>query len=431
VKILNDPPVHLTYCLNVHPGESRKQIIEAINAVSLDVRERLIPTRPFGLGLRLGHLAANDLSSPETLNHFKAFLETNRLYVFTINGFAYGQFHNIPVKTDVYTPDWRSPKRLGYTIQLANILNQLIPEGVSGSISTVPGSYKAWIRKDADRAQIIRNLMRCVAHLNHLHEETGKEIHLGLEPEPDCFLETTGETVRFFNHDLYGPGLKYLARLVQTSETKAAEMIGRHLGVCFDTCHMAVQFEDLLKSIALLTAHHIRLSKIQISAALRIFRSRESLKRLENFCDPVYLHQVKRRVTGQEITGHEDLTTALLSMDMREHAEEEWRIHFHVPLYFPGDEDLCSTNVYLTRDLFEAVVALGCNHLEIETYTFQACPENVKKENMVKSIAREYEWVLGRMPVQDLPAHFRSNNRRSPVSFREYHHPKTDVSADI
>lgn len=397
MKIRKNPPVHLTYCLNVHPGETWEENLEAIRTVTLKIRDRVAPNRPFGLGLRLGHLAADHLADTEILNQFKIFLKKHHLYVFTINGFSYGDFHKAPVKKHVYHPDWRNRKRLRYTLQLADILSKLIPKGVSGSISTVPGSYKEWILTDSDRTGMIHNLMACVAHLSDIHERAGKEVHIALEPEPDCFIETTEETVAFFTRDLHGEGRRYLAHLTGTSEPKASEMIVRHLGVCFDTCHMSLQFEDLSKSIALLAKHGIRLSKTQISAALKMRCSEMTLKRLKDFCDPVYLHQIKARMSSNKIRSYGDLSTALPCVDVLKQSGEEWRIHFHVPLYFVGDDELSSTETDLRQGFFKNAIACGCDHFEIETYTFNVFPEKFRKKDLVESIAEEYAWVLDRL----------------------------------
>src|SRR5207247_11250779 len=42
------------------------------------------------------------------------------------------------------------------------------------------------------------NRWRCVEHIAEVSERSGKKLHLGLEPEPLCYLETSEETVSFF-----------------------------------------------------------------------------------------------------------------------------------------------------------------------------------------------------------------------------------------
>lgn len=397
MKVRDNPKLHLTYCLNVHPGETWEENFEAIRNETLKIRDRVAPGKAFGLGLRLGHLAADRLVSPEILDKFKAFLEKHNLYVFTINGFPYGDFHSAGVKENVYRPDWRTRERRDYTIQLADILSKLLPEGVYGSISTVPGSYKKWIKSDIDRTEMIHHLMACVAHLSDIREKTGQDLCIGLEPEPDCFIETTRETVAFFTRDLGGQGRQYLAELAGCTGPKAGEMISRHLGVCFDTCHMSLQFENLSESIALLREHGIRLAKVQVSAAIKTSGTEESMERLRDFCDPVYLHQIKVCVGENDILSFEDLPVALANQDLQKQPEGEWRIHFHVPLYFTGDKGFESTSTELTQDFFRNAIEGGGEHLEIETYTFDVLPRAFRKNTIAESVSDEYAWVLKRL----------------------------------
>lgn len=397
--ICSEPPIHLTYCLSVHPGETWEDNFEAIETIALEIRDRIGPDQPFSLGLRLGHMAAGSLSSPSELDRFKAFLEKHNLYVYSINGFPYGSFHNTRVKENVYLPDWRTPERLNYTRQLADILAKLLPSGVSGSISTAPGSYKGWIKTDADRVRMIWNLMACVAHLSEIEEKTGKEIHVGLEPEPDCYLETTEQAIAFFKQDLATEGKRYLARLTGGTESAAEEMVYRHLGVCFDTCHMSLQFENLAESLCIFREEGIRISNIQLSAAIRTTCSERSLERLKDFCDPVYLHQVKIRdgAAGKAIVSFKDLPDALEDSTMAQREGTQWRVHFHVPLYFEGDQVLYSTSSDLTPEFFSQLRESGCEHLEIETYTFNVLPEYLKSKGLVESVSDEYAWVLKRI----------------------------------
>ncbi|HLA26934.1 MAG TPA: metabolite traffic protein EboE [Syntrophales bacterium] len=396
------PAAHLTYCLNVHPGERWEDNYKALNDMTLKIRDRVAPEKKFGIGLRLSRLAAYSLASSETLNQLEEFLRNNHLYVFSINGFPYGDFHETVVKENVYYPDWRTRKRRDYTIQLSDILSKLIPPYTSGSISTVPGSYKNWIQTESDHAEMIYHMMDCVAHLASIRQRTGKDLHMGLEPEPDCFLETTRETVSFFTGELLDLGRPYLAQLKGCRKSQAEEMIFRHLGVCFDTCHMSLQFENLAESISILKANGIRLSKIQISAALKTTCAERNLIRLKDFSESVYLHQVKTSGGKDGSVSYGDLSRALENIDLKTQTGEDVRVHFHVPLYYTGDDCLESTAADLTPDFFSQALDSGAEHFEIETYSFNVLPEDLKKKGLVESVVDEYVWVINRFPKEKL-----------------------------
>ena len=186
--------VHLTYCLNIHAGETWAEHLQAIRGPACQVRDRLGCREPFGLGLRLGARAAAELDHPETLREAAQCLAAERLYAFTINGFPYGTFHGTRIKENVYAPDWTKPERVAYTLRLARILAALLPEGVPGSISTVPGTYRAWLQP-GDEGRIVANLMTVVAALARLEKQTGRHLCLALEPEPDCLWDQVSQVI--------------------------------------------------------------------------------------------------------------------------------------------------------------------------------------------------------------------------------------------
>ena len=128
--------LHLAYCTNIHRGETWAETFAALQTYALAVRERVCPHAPYGLGLRLSHVAARELSEPGTLTAFQRWLAAQSCYVFTINGFPYGQFHGGRVKEQVYQPDWTTPERLAYTNLLFDLLARLVPDGVAGRVST-------------------------------------------------------------------------------------------------------------------------------------------------------------------------------------------------------------------------------------------------------------------------------------------------------
>jgi hypothetical protein len=391
------PPLHLTYCLNIHPGERWSDNFTAIKEKALAVKQRVAPDQWFGLGLRISHHAATRLSSDQDLLHeARDFFAEHQLYPFSINGFPYGRFHQGPVKEKVYEPDWRTPERRDYTLQLADLFTHFLPPEVDGSISTVPCSFKPWITAEGDKNIMARNLAAVVAYLAAIRDDTGQEIHLGLEPEPDCYLETTSETINFFKDAILLAGVGEVARIMGTSRGPAEELVRRHLGVCFDTCHVAMQFENLTDSYRAYQSEGIRISKVQLSAAISGPSNRESWEALKKFNEPVYLHQVKALATSGARIAWYDLPEALAELPNFPGAEE-LRVHFHVPLFMQGTGVLSSTSSALTPDFFHELRKGACSHLEIETYTFDVLPQELNPGDVVKSIAREYSWVLGQL----------------------------------
>jgi hypothetical protein len=395
--VQHEPPLHLTYCLNIHPGETWRENLDAIREKTIMVRQFVSPDDWFGLGLRLSGVAASELVADRALREEAlAVFAEHRLYPFSVNAFPYGQFHAGPVKENVYAPDWCMPERRDYTFAVADLLACWLPEGIDGSISTVPGSFKDWIESGAEVEAMAANLGAVVAYLAALREDTGREIHVGLEPEPSCYLETTAETVSFFKNVLWIAGVGEVRRLRGCGRGEAEELMRRHLGVCFDTCHVALQFEDPLASLRTYTREGIRISKVQLSAALATGGSPGDWDALRPFAEGVYLHQVKARGADGRIRSWVDLPNALADDEGREGIEEA-RVHFHVPLFFNGNGPLASTASTLSPDFFQELRAGATSHVEIETYTFDVLPPEIHPGDVVKSIAREFAWVQERL----------------------------------
>ncbi|OVE76160.1 hypothetical protein BVX97_01865 [bacterium E08(2017)] len=368
---------HLTYCLNVHPAETWDDTFESIKKYPKQIKDIVSPDKPFGLGLRISSKAADVLYDSHALDELKRYLDEQNMYVFTINGFPYGAFHGEPVKASVYEPDWRKRERVVYTRKLADILAQLLPDGVKGSISTVPCSYsKPSELSEQDNHLIVSNLVEMAEYLAEIRKTTHRRISLGLEPEPDCYIENIAETIEFFER-----------------EEMKERVPRRYIGVCVDTCHFAVEFEELAYGLTRLYAADINISKLQLSSAIKREVGAGCRDALEQFNDSVYLHQVKCRGTDGNIQSWPDLPDFLENMP----EQGECRVHCHVPLYFEENDDVKSTSRELADDLFSDVNFSSIEHMEIETYTFDVLPEQLKGRGIVESIAEEYKWVLGKM----------------------------------
>ena len=390
---------HLTYCSNIHPGESWSEVFKSLQKHLPKVKEKVSPDDNMGIGLRLSNQASIDLTS-SGVGDFQSWMETNGFYVFTMNGFPYGGFHQQQVKDQVHQPDWTTDERVDYTIRLFDILAQLLPQSLDGGISTSPLSYKAWwapAQLSAVFRRSTKNLIKVVKHLHRYHQDQGKILHLDIEPEPDGLIENTLETVAFFNDWLFPLGIDELVNELGVTSAEAREIILRHVTVCYDVCHFAVAYESPDVAIKSLRQLGISIGKIQISSALK--KSFENSKEdrsasadvFKSLDEPTYLHQVIARTDKGQLLQYSDLPQALEHIHHPEIIE--WRTHFHVPVFVESYGLLQSTQ----KDIIEVLKLWQqspiTNHLEIETYTWGVLPEELQIE-INASIAREIRWVL-------------------------------------
>jgi hypothetical protein len=388
----------LTYCTNIHPGEGLGEVRALLEEHVLKVRSAFSPDAPFGVGLRLSARAVHELAQGHELPALRSWLSTHGMYVFTLNGFPYGGFHQERVKERVYAPDWASSERLSYTRALARVLAELLPDepGLYGSVSTVPLGYRAHLTLPEARARAAHALVSHAAELWALEQEFGKRIVLALEPEPFCALERTSDVLAFFAEHLFSQAAaSELAARTGLHRSQAKDALHRHLGVCLDACHAAVVFEDPLESVAQLEAFGIFIAKLQVSSGLEVQLGRgraHVLHELSRFADDVYLHPVFER-TAQGTRAYLDLPEALAHA--REHPELErtWRIHFHVPVFAERLGSFSGTRASLSRLLQRQRERPFTAHLEVETYTWDVLPQEHRTSSVTDAIVRELAWT--------------------------------------
>ncbi|MGH8023591.1 MAG: metabolite traffic protein EboE, partial [Limisphaerales bacterium] len=309
--------------------------------------------------------------------------------VFTINGFPYGRFHGAPVKEKVYLPDWTRPERLAYTNLLFDLLARLVPDGVPGSVSTLPGGFKKFVARAAPQKAIRQNLWRCVGHVSRLAEQSGKMLALGLEPEPLCLLENSAGTISFLNR--------------MREERKNDPRLEQFLGVNYDCCHFAVEFEEAGTALGSFQKAGVRITKIHLSSALRTPATAEARAALKKFADKVYLHQVIARDAKGRLTFFRDLPDALNAKIEAAAEPPEWRVHFHVPLHAPAIAPFQNTGDHLSGALdWAGNHPQACPHLEMETYTWDVLPREMRSRTVVEQLASEYDWTLARLARRGL-----------------------------
>ena len=379
---METPYGHLSYCSNIHTGEIWSEHFAQLKQHVPAVKASVSPEKSMGLGLRFANQASIDLQDPIQLKALKSWLSDQDLYVFTLNGFPYGGFHNTIVKDQVHAPDWTTTERRDYTIRLAHILSELLVD-TEGGISTSPLSYRYWFNSEKEREDAMKksteHLLEVVQVLDQIAKQTGKIIHIDIEPEPDGLLSNHTEFVHWYEDVLIPAGDPNLIR--------------RHIQLCFDICHYGVSFDSPKTSIAELKAKNIPVGKIQISSALRVdLRNQEAAKieELKKYQEPVYLHQVKALRKDGTYQEFKDLDEAFEAY--KPETYDEWRVHFHVPLFLETYGLLESTQQEIRETMEIQKESPFTRHLEIETYTWGVLPSAYQLP-MADSISREIKTI--------------------------------------
>lgn len=390
---------HLTYCTNIHPGQDWKSTFESIKQHVPGIKSKVSKEQPFGLGLRLSNKASEELEMGNNMSDFKQWLDTNHLYVFTMNGFPYGNFHDERVKDMVHAPDWTTNDRLAYTKRLFRQLSELLPEGMNGGISTSPITYKYWHKSDSAIKNAFeigaKNMLEVALQLHNIENTTGKYLHLDIEPEPDGLLENSEEVLAFYADFLVPMGITYFKQELGVDANKAEAIIKKYITVCYDVCHFSLAYEEPIDTFTKFKANDIKVGKIQVSAALKIlFNGKNDEKiweQLSQFNEPTYLHQVTEIIDGKVKT-YSDLPLVLEG----ERNHKELRAHYHVPIFLEKYGELFSTQDHILKTMQYLKLDPISEHLEIETYTWDVLPVALKQDLSV-SIIREIEWFKSHM----------------------------------
>lgn len=391
---------HLTYCTNIHPGENWPSHFAALQQNFPGIKKQLSPDAPMGIGLRLSNVASIELEQPENLAWFKQWLADNDAYVFTMNGFPYGEFHHTVVKDQVHAPDWTTKLRVDYTLRMFRILAQLLPKGMDGGISTSPLSYRHWHKTTEQLQQATdiatQNILQVAAGLIKQYRETAAVMHLDIEPEPDGILETGEEFIKWYEQVLLPQGRELIAKQFNVSADEAERLIKQHINLCYDVCHFAIGYEPHQQVISELAQKGIKVGKIQISAALKAALPQDADEREEikaafgKFDESTYLHQVVAKKANGQFIRYPDLPDAL--RDIENPLVEQWRAHFHVPIFIEDYGLVQSTQADIVKVLDIQKAKGFTGHLEVETYTWGVLPD-AKKLPVNDSIVRELNWV--------------------------------------
>jgi sugar phosphate isomerase/epimerase len=361
----------LSYCTNVHPAEDLEGVIRQLRDYAGPIR-RTAGLAVLGVGLWLpAGLARQLVGSADDRAALRDVLDAEGLQLHTINAFPYGGFHNEVVKLDVYKPTWAERGRLEYTLDCAEVLAAFLPEDTAGSISTLPLAWREpWTQNDDDAATSA--FAELSSRLRELRGRTGKTVRIAVEPEPGCVLDTVTDVVGWLG-----------ARIERGIDPE-------FVGLCVDTCHLAVSFADPAGAVNEIEAAGLRIVKVQASAALHVTDPADPAARaaLAAFVEPRYLHQVREsQPTG--IVAADDLAEALTDLP----GESPWRVHFHIPLHHVPSAPLETTVDVLRRTVAEVgrLPYAPEVHLDIETYTWSVLPG--ASVGITEGIAAEIAWA--------------------------------------
>ena len=380
----------LGYCTNVHAGPDLQSTKHNLEKYALDVKRRFSPDAPMGVGLWLAAPAASQLLEGSALSDFSNWLAANGLIPFTFNGFPYSDFHQDVVKLDVYLPTWWDERRLQYTKNLAAIQHVLLPDGLEGSISTMPISWGKPGPTDEQWNKSAEHMQELVEYLHRLESETGRLIYVCIEPEPGCALDTGDDICRFFDTHLLPAGDEEKTR--------------RHIRVCHDVCHSGVMFEPQHEVVELYRKAGIRIGKVQVSSAVWVpFKEIaaedrvSALKQLSDFNEIKYMHQTSIRDSDGKTKLYDDLGDALATVENPESLESTWSVHFHVPIFLESFGHLQSTQSQVLECLECCLSDEHLTHFEVETYAWNVLPNELQTDDLAEGIAREMTWFQGQL----------------------------------
>ena len=241
--------------------------------------------KPFGVGLRLSAEAAADVARARCARRASArFLAAEDLFVFTINGFPYGAFHGQRVKETVYQPDWRDERRLTYTNHLADILAELLPASGSGSISTVPGTFKT-LGTGAE-ALMADMMLRHAAHLIGLAASgTERPSRSPSSRNPAAFSKRSRRACGFLKTISFRRGaVTRIAELTGLGRRRGRNRAAAGISASATMSAMRRWSSRMrARASAPCGPHGIPIHKLQLSAALRLAPGPRQLEALQAF----------------------------------------------------------------------------------------------------------------------------------------------------
>jgi len=353
----------LGYCTNVFPGDSFDSVIRNLEQFVRPLKQAL----SFDTGIGIW-LSANALLDADAAR-LKETLEECGVQLMTCNGFPAVNFHAKQVRHDVYLPNWSMDARLEYTTGLAQLC-AAVTKRPSFGISTLP---LGWNKHEFDNKDAAALLSTCFDSLEELEQNSGISIHLDIEAEPGCRLQTSNDVSNFVNA-AFGDD----------------ERVRRYLRVCHDTCHAAVMQESIETCLKHYEEAGLLIGKVQVSSAIQCFvnetNANDNYQGLAQFNEPKFLHQTTIQ-TDETLHFFEHLDDAL-----KARLNGLWRVHFHVPIH-KSSLGMVQTTQQDLKHTIEILKTYDIETWEVETYTWNEMPSTIKQDELVESMSKELHWA--------------------------------------
>ncbi|MDT5039958.1 MAG: hypothetical protein QOE51_943 [Actinoplanes sp.] len=303
--------VHLSHGANLRPARDLEAVVAQLDTYAAAIRARL-GVDTLGVSLWLPpSLAAALAVNARARTRLRAELDARGLEVVTLSGVPYAEGGDEGSATARYVPDWSSPDRLEYTLDLARILVDLLPEdAVRGDVTTVGiGRRAGWdAAKEKKCAQVLGRLSGGLAEVAW---HTGRAVRVGFQPEPGCVMDDTASTI---------------AALARVDKDR--------IGVCLDLANLACTWRDPAEVLDQFAAAGVQIIRVQVAAALEVGNPVQAAETLRGYVEADHLHQVTTAEGGYV----DDLAQAL-----GEFPPGPWRVRYHQPLHVRPVAPLAAT----------------------------------------------------------------------------------------
>ena len=272
--------VHLTYCSNIHPGESWAEVRANFDRHVVAVRDRLDARR------RVSASASGSRRAPRTScptprarrvsrlppPPADVRLHAERISLRHVPRHA-RQGRRLPARLARSRNACATPMARGPAGRAAARRRRPGEPAIEGSVSTVPGAFKPALRRAAgDVAAMVEHMLRmsltsspCASAPASCRARPGARA--ALLPRD----RRRGRSISS-RDDLHGEAavVRTMALTGLERDDAARRALHEHLGICLDLCHAAVEFEDAADCRhSPRPGRHSR-SKMQISAGLRL-----------------------------------------------------------------------------------------------------------------------------------------------------------------